>query len=235
MMILFHQVYRSLLAIKFRALSSSVSCISAVVLVEVVSNRTHVGVAPVVLNRTLLQCFQAAEETAGISMFAQLAQSAPTLPDSCAAAEWALEHILGNNLLKVCGAVHLFASREELPSQQTDHSMFVPISATASLATLETVYDGDVDVLIKMFGSPVAWAQSVEVVRMPLLAAALANYTVKRYMTNMSNYSVQGSIEHANGIGANITETNSAFPIRLVTLGATRLRVSQAVLWFNLN
>lgn len=185
----YDEVYRTLVALKARAAhlacaaasaahdadtdaptsSSAPPCaelLDAVVLVECVVDRVHIGVAPVLIDGARLSALRCADECDGVAQFAAWAHDAPCLPDCVAALDWALDTLYTSVHRFASGAVHVFASDEEMPTDGEHAAVYVPS------ARGET--DARVEWIARLVGSPIGWAQHIECERMPLLAAALA-------------------------------------------------------------
>jgi hypothetical protein len=209
------EVFRSLLALKQRACSAPASPpdadpvdrVVAVVLVEVVHERQHMGVAPVVFDRERLAQLTAGQEANGIALFARWAAEAPTSLDCGAALVAGVDALFDARFEPAHATIQVFASEEEMPESVgavyapcIRHQAAISSEPAASASSAASGDSPDHDLIAKIFGSPCGWAEDEERKRIPQLVSALAR------------------------------RLHTTEPTRMVSLGATRLRVSQAVL-----
>lgn len=211
------EVFRSLLALKQRACSddlASADRIVAIVLVEVVHARQHAGVAPVIFDRERLAQLHAGQEADGVALFARWAAAAPTALDCGAAVVAGVDALFDPRFEPAHATIQVFASDEEMPESVA--TVYAPcilpsaaissapavsaVSAASAASAASADLLDDHDLIAKIYGSPCGWAEDEERKRIPQLVSALAR------------------------------RLRVSEPARMVSLGATRLRVSQAVL-----
>jgi hypothetical protein len=156
------EVFRSLLALK--QLQSSVD---AIVLLEVAEDRTHLGVAALVVSRKMLNCVVATCEQEFIALFGSWTQSLIPLEDACCALQFGLQCLFpdntffGDDVLLSC-----FASPDDDIAQKLKGRF---VASPERLKTQKRL-------VVKVFGGPCHWAQSIEVERVPRLVVLLEKF-----------------------------------------------------------
>ena len=103
---------------------------NAIVLVEVVRERVRCGVAAVVVGPCRLRMLRCGEEAAAAALFSEWAMEAQTSADCCAAVEHAVHR--GGLALGGCAEVQCFASAEEMPESAASGVVFVPMETPPS-------------------------------------------------------------------------------------------------------